>query len=65
MKTKPPCYKCEHRTPECHGKCDAYQTWAAAARAENEAIREKKIATIKAYPNGVISKTEKKRIIEV
>lgn len=34
-----PCYKCDRRTPDCHGSCPAYLDWKAgrdAQRAERE-----------------------------
>lgn len=33
-----PCYKCEKRSPGCHGKCEHFKAW----RAPLDSMREEK-----------------------
>lgn len=30
-----PCYKCESRTADCHGSCEAYLAWSEERRQQN------------------------------
>lgn len=39
-----PCYKCQKRTPECHGSCDDYKQW----KSDRDEVKEKITAERKA-----------------
>ena len=40
-----PCYKCEERSPGCHGSCEIYKNWIA----ENEDKKSKNNTAYVAY----------------
>ena len=35
-----PCYKCRHRTADCHSDCDLYADWCRECEKEKSARRE-------------------------
>ena len=37
-----PCYRCDNRSPGCHGICEVYKTWKEEQRKEKEDRRKKK-----------------------
>ena len=36
----PPCYKCDMRTPECHGTCEGYKEYKQKVKSINDVRRE-------------------------
>jgi hypothetical protein len=47
-----PCRFCEQRTPDCHGHCVEYKSWAANRRAEAIATSKQKSSLDKMWNYG-------------